>query len=1083
MVLNISTAACPGSTDSAAVIDVGGECEQLSTISPASEIRINDIAKLKVAINQHVKNKIARDDHVGWSDATYKFVNRELAPDEFIDSVSSGFAFCAWLKGQRKSTNFLCMQVLSVDIDSGLKIEDVLSNSFFQKFGWFIYTTPSHRADAHRFRIVFLMERPIETEQRMKLAYTGIIRMFGGDRSCADASRLFYGSENCEVHRVGHVLPMEQVEYVIELGENEIHNDGRAISAGALANSRSSVVLDRNEMVTTENDGTYLLHELKSGKRVFCPRHMDKHASAFVVTSRVGQNGVYCSACAQTFWPKWNYHSHLHGYDFYSFEDGLIEIDYEEQQHPSEWLDDEAPAEYREMPDEKSVFVRDSRLLGDAGFPDFADGVNCVRSPKGTGKTYLLERAVEKWKAEGKSVLLVVHRQVLAESLADRLKMHNYLRKLESYENRDEVLRYCVVCLDSLSRYLNPVRHKYDVVVIDEIEQVYSHVLSSTLAGEKRKYCFNLLHLYIRRAKQVVLCDADLGWLTFNVTALLRDDEGPVRFYVNRFRKNQDATQPKHVVHLYKKEAELLDYAITVVGTGGKQFIACNSKDRAKTIRRVLHERCGDRIRLRIITSDNSTTEEGRRFIATIKETSADYDVLIVSPSVGTGVDINIPDELPQFTHVFGFFDVAVTTHFEMDQQLARVRNMRDQHVWISPACLYLEYEVDAVRQSILSRGELPEVLKGFDWEGRPQYHEDDKLIEVYAQVKSMRHASLNNVREHFIELKKREGWEVRESSHDMTIHPKKLAKQYYGAKKHVIEEEFMAIANAPSIARKRYLELCDKQTVTIAEKAQIERYQIEYFYGVKEVTVDLARLDNRGRFRDCVWFNSIFFANRHQLNQFALLEQGVSVTEREDYIRKCKLLRTLLRAAGVVDEDGKPDTFAEFETRTLGAFIEAVELHVLQIGLVLQARVRDDLHEKPMLQLKSFLKLIGLDTTKTSKYEGVKKIYKYALDLDTIDRMDKYRKNFTKRMPEIRVQQNLLDGGSMFVVSETPEKPNRLRFVKLDKQPAKRWEELTARQRRQELNKTPAKPRFQPVEPNPFDMDEGIIPLTPIGD
>lgn len=127
---------------------------------------------------------------------------------------------------------------------------------------------------------------------------------------------------------------------------------------------------------------------------------------------------------------------------------------------------------------------------------------------------------------------------------------------------------------------------------------------------------------------------------------------------------------------------------------------------------------------------------------------------------------------------MFGFFGAAVTTHFEMDQQLARVRNMREQHVWVSPALLYLEYEIDAVRQSILSRGELPEVLKGFDWEGRPQYHEDDKLIEVYAQVKSMRHASLNNVREHFIELKRREGWDVVEAEHELMEDPKKLQKE-----------------------------------------------------------------------------------------------------------------------------------------------------------------------------------------------------------------------------------------------------------------------------------------------------------------
>jgi len=974
------------------------------------------------------------------------------------------------------------MQVLAVDIDSGLTIDEVLAHPFFRDFGWFIYTTPSHRQDAQRFRIVFMMAQPIETEHRMKLAYTGIIRMFHGDRSCTDASRLFFGSESCEVHRVDRVLPMEQVEYVIELGENVIHNNGRAAGDDRLSNSRSSVVLELDELIKVENDGTYLLDELKRGTRVFCPRHVDKHASAFVVTSRAGQNGVYCSACAQTFWPEWNHRSHLHKYDFYSVERELIEIAYEEQQHSAEWLDDDAPTEYREMPDEKLVYLRDSQYLNEAGFPDLDGGVNFVRSAKGSGKTEWLERVVKLCKALGRSVLLIVHRQALAESLAARLKMHCYLKKLEVYEDRDETLRYCVVCLDSLGHYLNPIRHKFDVVLIDESEQVYSHVLSSTLAG-KRKPCFEMLRLYIRRAKQVVLCDADLGWLTFTVTALLREDEGPVRFYVNRFRKNQDPGKPKHMVHLYSNEVQLLDYAISAVGIGGKQFIACNSKDRAKTIKRLLQDRFGDRIRIKIITSDNSTTVEGRNFIKRIKETSADYDVLIVSPSVGTGVDINIAEQLPQFTHVVGFFDAAVTTHFEMDQQLARVRNMREQHVWVSPARLYLEYEVDAIRRSILERGELPEVLKGFDWEGRAEYHEDDKLIEVYAQVRSMRHASLNNVREHFIELKEREGWEIRDALHDVED-AKTLQKTYYVARKQVVEEEFAMIASASKITRKQYRELLDKQTVTLHEKAQMARHQIEVFYGVKEVSVDLARLDDRGRYRDCVRFYSVFVATKHQRNAYVLSEQGRSVVDRKDYVRKCRLLTTLLSAAGVVDEHGKLDTFSEFESRTLGAFVEAVELHVQEIGLVLGARVRDDLREKPMLQLSSILKLIGLKTTKRNEYEGKAKIYKYRLDLEIIDLIERYRKNFAKDLTSIRVHTNPLTEEHMMIKSEVSDKPKRIAFAKLaDEKSAKKRKNPVPSGKLLEQIKIPRRVKSQPVEPNPFEMDEGIIPLKPFTD
>jgi hypothetical protein len=840
--------------------------------------------------------------------------------------------------------------------------------------------------------------------------------MFGGDRSCTDASRLFFGSENCEVFRVDRVLPKEQVEYVIELGENVIHHDGRAIFDNRPSNSRSSVVLDRDELIKTEEEGTHLLHALKSGTRVFCPQHLDRNASAFVVTSKARQNGVYCSACAQTFWPKWNFRSDLQEYDFYSIEDKLVEIAYEEEQHPSEWLDDEAPAEYRDMTDEKTVFMSDSQYLDKADFATSGAGVKFVRSPKGTGKTEKIDAAVKAFKKQGKTVLLVVHRQALASSLANRLKMHCYLDKVEDYVDREEVRRYCVVCLDSMGHYLKPMLHKYDVVIIDESEQVISHVLSKTLIG-KRNVCFEKLRHYVRQAEQVVLCDADLGWLTFNTMALLRDEKGRGYFYVNRFRKNQSSAQVKHVVHLYPSDMQLLDHVISVVENGGqmKLYIACNAKDRAKAIGRTLKERYGDGLRLRIITSDNSTTEEGRRFIKTIKETSAEYDVLITSPAVSTGVDVNIPEELPQFTHTFGFFSTGINTHFEMDQQLARVRNMPEQHVWISPALLHFEYEVDAIRKSVLDRGELPEVLKGFDWKGRAEYYEDSILIKVYALVTSMRNASLNNVRGHFIELKRREGWEIHEVPRSDDEY-KELKKKYHGAKKRNTEDDFAMIVSASHITPKRFQELRDKQTVTVEEKAQMARHRIEQFYGVKEVSLELARLDDKGKYRGCVEFYALFFATTFQWNTYAMWEQGMSVIERKDYKRKCDLLRELLRSACVVDERGRLDMFAEFNTRTLDTFIDTVELNLQAIGLILEVVVREDLGSKPMSMLSSLLKLIGLKTKRRAVYEGKTKIYKYTIDPDAVEVIEKYRLVYSSNLHDTWVQIDTLSDEHVMV-------------------------------------------------------------------
>lgn len=193
--------------------------EVVSKFQVVSPIPASSIASLRVAINRRVKNKIPLGDETGWMRAGRTFKNRELAPEDFIEEVSSGFAFCPWMGGYRHPGNFRCMQVLAVDVDSGPTIDDVLAHSFFQKYGWFIYTTLSHKPDAHRFRVVFLLARPIDTAERMKLAYSGIRLLLGGGLRSINAAHMFYGSEDCELYRVGHVLPVEQLDYLIELGQ------------------------------------------------------------------------------------------------------------------------------------------------------------------------------------------------------------------------------------------------------------------------------------------------------------------------------------------------------------------------------------------------------------------------------------------------------------------------------------------------------------------------------------------------------------------------------------------------------------------------------------------------------------------------------------------------------------------------------------------------------------------------------------------------------------------------------------------------------------------------------------------------
>ncbi len=97
--------------------------------------------------------------------------------------------------GHKKDANFLSHSVAMVDIDSGMTIEELLKDDFYNDFGSGYYTSPSHTEDAHRFRIIFVLESDITSSNDMCLLYRWLINHYTkADVSCKDATRLFYGT-------------------------------------------------------------------------------------------------------------------------------------------------------------------------------------------------------------------------------------------------------------------------------------------------------------------------------------------------------------------------------------------------------------------------------------------------------------------------------------------------------------------------------------------------------------------------------------------------------------------------------------------------------------------------------------------------------------------------------------------------------------------------------------------------------------------------------------------------------------------------------------------------------------------------
>jgi hypothetical protein len=181
--------------------------------------------KFKLSINKSMINK-ANPSLYGWR-------NAEMEGEELADHIMNGFAFSPGvLKPGAKGTkpgikDIECAQVLAVDIDNDIKAynqetkkydkriktkeegyltyEDAISDTFIRENALLIYTTPSHKDNFHRLRIVFVLDNLITNPADFRDAITMLIEKFGGDKSCSNIDRLFYGNRDSQMKFFGNV--------------------------------------------------------------------------------------------------------------------------------------------------------------------------------------------------------------------------------------------------------------------------------------------------------------------------------------------------------------------------------------------------------------------------------------------------------------------------------------------------------------------------------------------------------------------------------------------------------------------------------------------------------------------------------------------------------------------------------------------------------------------------------------------------------------------------------------------------------------------------------------------------------------
>ena len=138
-----------------------------------------------------------------------------------------------------------------------------------------------------------------------------------------------------------------------------------------------------------------------------------------------------------------------------------------------------------------------------------------VKTATGTGKATMIKKILEFKKDSIKKILWITHRQTRTEQLYENFKslqFRSYMNEEGCLINHDKI----IVQIDNFMRISCYDEHltfnRYDLVIIDEIEQCLNH-FNSKYINEGRDI-FDHLLVVIKYSKKLLILDADIGMRT-----------------------------------------------------------------------------------------------------------------------------------------------------------------------------------------------------------------------------------------------------------------------------------------------------------------------------------------------------------------------------------------------------------------------------------------------------------------------------------------------------------------------------------------------------------------------------------------
>jgi hypothetical protein len=336
----------------------------------------------------------------------------------------------------------------------------------------------------------------------------------------------------------------------------------------------------------------------------------------------------------------------------------------------------------------KINFTEESKHISDIAINEVIFNINnnsknafLFQSPTGSGKTTAFKKILTSIKKFNYTILCIVTRRSMCSTL---ITAFNYTKN-ENGEliknNEFNFASYLDKSIDNDDEFVSSLEHLfifkqfYDVLILDEIFSLCSHLYSETLTG-KRKDC--LLHLknLISNAKLIICGDARIADICFELLAGKQ-----IYFYKNTSKNKLNIPFDIHVSSHSSDNSNLTKIAQIIGDTYCKNnksvLVFSDRKNTTIKMHELLKNYNNNSDYFRVFNANCGTIEDINNI-----DTISKNRCLIFSPRVIYGVDITT-----QYDEIFCIYSKTHGTDsmssFEWYQQLSRARICNKINVYI----------------------------------------------------------------------------------------------------------------------------------------------------------------------------------------------------------------------------------------------------------------------------------------------------------------------------------------------------------------------------------------------------------------